>query len=507
MSLEPPPLLETPPAPSAPAVAFRPAQPKTRSHIVAGLILIALSCLMLGYVSWVEEAWIDSVPWGNSLARVDDNPVKEGARPAQIRKIPTYALPPDTPLVDAVRRTFREAGVSSTEAEPIVSLLGGSLAESVLFFPATEEELSKVIERGRAPRPGAPEVLAGELARMDSFELDGEIFQVVGHIKQGVGAATFAYWLPEEPTMAARHFSAAQEAKPGWFAPDARLLPRTKKAKGIIEKEKATAEAEAAGEDAEAVGDFSNQPVAQVPTRTAYAAGSLLAMILGAVGGYLLHRGLFVRWAAQGGLFGSIFGAVAARPRLFEAMHLLLYGAFFFAMFRGWQLPLNNIAIGQFVAGEFTTGGLQYVGQAYASGHIARAAAATFFNNYVMQTLLLTFILSLVPLMPGLFKTIASFVLTGFTMVPIWTGTASGYTYHVVTMVFELEAYIVACFAVYIWTASLYRWLISHLTVACERPSLRNVFAMYAEAAVLSGVMLALAAGYEAATLILFSGH
>jgi hypothetical protein len=467
----------------------------TRGRIGAGFCLILACCLLLLYVDHLEVVWLDREPWSYAVARIDDGEPPTGARPAKFRPVPRESLPPDTPFVAAMREGLGPEAANAGDGADMLQLMGVGLAESIIMMPATDEELAAVLESGRVPKRGAPEVLAGVFARQDSFKLDDETFRVVGRIKGSVGGAAFAYVLPDDTALAAKHFNEALGARGGWYLPDAEASP----------KEELISRLESAREDAAA---FMLQPVPQTPTRPAYTGASLLALLLGAVGGYLLHDGLF-RGAAGNGTkaFWRVYREVVHWPRLFLAMHIFLYGAFFLSMLAGAQNPLANIGIGQFVAGQFMSGGLSYIGDAYASGHIFSATAATFYNNYFWQTLMFTFVASLLPLALGILKTVASFVLTGFTMVPLWNGTAAGYSYHSITMVLELEAYIVACFAVMVWTIGFYRALYRGLIGSPEPRVLVHLFWFYVQAAILCGLMLAIAAGYEATTLILLGGR
>lgn len=467
----------------------------TRGRICTGLVLILACCLLLAYVAHLELVWLDGEPWSYAVARIDDGEPPTGARPARIRPVPSESLPPDTPFVAAIREGLGPEAANTGDGADMLQLMGVGLAESIIMMPASDEELAAVLESGRVPKRGAPELLAGVLARQDSFKMDGETFRVVGRIKGSVGGTAFAYLLPDEEGLAARHFSDAVGARAGWYLPDAEAAPR----------EELVSRLESAREDAAA---FLLQPVPQTPTRPAYTAASLLALLVGAVGGYLLHDGLFRGAAANGTKpFWRVYREVVRWPRLFMAMHVFLYGTFFIAMLAGAQNPLANIGIGQFVAGQFMSGGLSYIGDAYASGHIFSATAATFYNNYFWQTLMFTFVASLLPLALGILKTVASFVLTGFTMVPLWNGTAAGYSYHSITMVLELEAYIVACFAVMVWTIGFYRALFRGMIGSPEPRALAHQFWFYVQAAVLCGLMLVIAAGYEATTLILIGGR
>lgn len=460
-----------------------------RKRLFGGFALIMSCCLALLYIAVVERNWLESEAWAHALARIDDAPPPEGAIPAWFRALPKESLPPDTPLVAAMREQLGVISASAEDAESsetMLDLMGVNLAEMVILLPAEDADLAKVLESGRLPRRGQPEVLRGDLARADSFALDGVAFKVTGRLKASMGGASFAYVLPDDPVLAAAHFSPDKGARSGWYATDPSKIDRPS---AFEKKEDDTAAPQA------------EQPVAQTRTRTAYVVGSFLALVAGAIGGYMLHLAIFTRFQRH----SALCRAVVASPRLFAGMHIFLYGAFFFAMLRGAQLPHNNIAIAQFVYGQFTTGGLQYIGEAYASGDIFHAAVATFQNNYVMQTLVLTFFISVVPLAFGILKTLLSFVLVGFTMVPIWTGTAEGYSFHSVTMVLELEAYILACFVVALWTIAFYRACFRLLRGDLDFHAIGDTARIYVEGMVITGVMLAIAGLYEALTLISFS--
>jgi len=499
--LSPPPL----PVSSLDTAGLAPYHP---ARLWLGLLAMCGCCLLLLYIAHVESVWLDAAPWSYGMARVDKEAPPEGARPAHIRNVPVDSLPADTPLVAEIRKVYATAPeVTDDELrqsnEDFLKVLGVGLAESILVFPASDEELAPLLESGRLPQRGKPEVLRGDLARADSFTLDGVEFKVVGRLKPSVGGMAFAYFLPEDAGLVAAHFVDARDTKPGWYIPDARTLPDT------FGSKIAAAKAEDTGDESVAPDPFADQPVAQVRTRLAYRYGGLLALILGAIGGYHLHAQLFRMLARQQWpILGTMFWEVASRPRLFLAMHVLLFGPFFFAMYCGGELPLNNIAITRFVADQFTTGGLAYIGEAYARGDILSATLATFKNNYVIQTLGLTFGVSIVPLALGIVKTLFSFVLVGFVMVPLWAGTAGGYAYHSITMVLELEAYILACFVVAAYTLRFYHGV---LTVLSGRSpaweGVQSTLLLYWGGIVTTGLMLVIAAAYEATTLILIGGR
>jgi hypothetical protein len=181
-------------------------------------------------------------------------------------------------------------------------------------------------------------------------------------------------------------------------------------------------------------------------------------------------------------------------------MHVLLYGLFFLSMLPALVYPFISVWMQEFIGQVFSEkGSLDYVGEAYASGDIAGAAFATWLNNYIVQTVGLTFALSLVIPLAGVLKTAASFAFAGLGITPIWSGMPGMLTYHSITMVLELEAYIYACVAVCAFWTRLIRGLAAPATARAAGAAAKSL----GSATLLAGLMLGVAAAYEAATLIL----
>jgi hypothetical protein len=183
------------------------------------------------------------------------------------------------------------------------------------------------------------------------------------------------------------------------------------------------------------------------------------------------------------------------------SLHLVLYGVFFLSMAAGLVWPGANAALKAWVGAVFSEGGLSYVGQAYASGNIVHAATATFYHNFVTATLVWNIGLSLVIPFIGLFKTAVSLGLVGFAMAPIWSNTFAGYTYHSVTMGIELEAYILATFSIVVYALHFFRGIVRGNFLHEWGQGFQTALG----SAVIAGVLLAVAALYEAVTLIFFA--
>jgi len=465
-------------------------------RLSSGLGFVLLGCLLLSYVAFVEARWLEREPWPHAafFRAADDAP--EGAREAWVRPVPKESLPPDSEFVTELR--------SRERSEQILGILGADAAEAVIMLPASQEELAALLDSGRLPEPGKPEALQGDLARLESFRLDGVDFTVVGRLRQSTAGFAFAYLVPDDAALRTAHFSMTTAARQAWFHETGQreALPPLEAG----EAEAAPSETEIADvEETAAVGPLGL--FHQVRTRTVYAYSVIVGLLFVAIGGVIVHLHA-IRVLAQTRIPGValLCREILAQPGTFVGLNIFLYGLFFFAMFRAMGHPLFILHLIQFVATEFTTGDLAYIGKAYASGEIIQAAAATFVNNYLVQTLVMTFLLSIVPLALGVAKTAFSFLMVGGAMSPIWTGSAGGYSYHSITMALELEAYIVACFVAVCWPMRLVRAYARFTAGESAAPEILYGLKLFGGGILATGAMLALAAFYEAATLILLKG-
>ena len=129
------------------------------------------------------------------------------------------------------------------------------------------------------------------------------------------------------------------------------------------------------------------------------------------------------------------------------------------------------------------------------------ATLATLRQNYLMGTCLYSVLPSLVIPFAGLLKNLVSFLFVGFIMAPLWTGSAVQNTYHSITLTLELEAYVVVSFAICVLPVRVFEgirrgeWASQYMAG----------FRVLGSAVILVGIMLAIAAAYEATTLILLN--
>lgn len=441
------------------------------SDPVLGAVLFASGIGLIAAVAFFEERYLAEAPWATAVFSPDSAAPWEGTTRISARHVPMSNFPDMQFMIDSLRTRMEEKDIAAFRLDK---------TEWVLAFDAASNTFESVLESGRLPKQGAREVLAGCLARLERFEMDGAQFEVVGRLRRDTGGLAFAYVLPDGPALR-RHFSAARGATNGWFDAEP-------------EDNFATLDEDALQGRTIVGGD--------PPARRTHTLVVILGLVCVATGGAVLHVRILNRWGPTArGVFAPFLRAHAEGPFLVALMHVVLYGSLFLAMLAATRMPIENMRLHEFVVHTFSEGGLGYVGDAYQSGNVWRAAAATWVNNYLLQTLGLTFLPSLIVPFVGVLKTLGSFVLAGFALSPLWAGNASRFVFHAITMTLELEAYILACVAICLFPIRLFG--------RSHGPGLPQRFVaawrIVIGAALLCGIMLAIAGLYEALTLILIA--
>lgn len=474
-------------------------------------LILLMGFLLIAAAAVREALWLAGEPFPNLTVTGVERDAMEGAIPALVRVLPGS--------ISEEEQAFAEQlVVLMSEGDTSADGIAGSLFDGpqILLASLDAETLDALCVDGRAPVPGAREALAGDLAAEESFELDGETWTVTGRIARSVSGTLYSYVIPETPELVAS-FAANTDAEQ---LHEARLyLDGTAVLEGWM------AEAEAAPVAAEGAEAGEIPPLESLlmggmaRTKDSIAWMTLLSLVLIAVGGvplYLRAGKRLLRDAPP--MPGMLATEVRRWPRLFIILHVVLFGVFFLAMAEGIRNPLWNLRAMTAVSQIFTEGELNYIQTAYESGNILDAAWATFQNNYILQTFGMTFfpLLTLwatgagfslpvallgTPLPLGVAKTTVSFFIVGFAMSPIWCGTAVGYSFHSVTMVLELEAYVIACFVVLVWPVRLLYGL-----MARDSRVMIDAGNFLAGGLLVTAGMLGIAALYEAATLILIGG-
>ncbi|MBI1318676.1 MAG: hypothetical protein GC168_06975 [Candidatus Hydrogenedens sp.] len=466
-------------APSEPPRVLSPVGRQALLGLAA--VLAAMAGLLL--VGMLEAGWQAANPWGFAqLIPAIENP-PEDAEPVRARPVPIENF--------ADQAAQRDEIISLGGDEEAFAMLGLSRTETVYFVGPSFDTLEGALASGRMPVPGEPEVLAGDLARLDRFTMDGSEFTVVGYLKPGTGGTTFAYVLPGHARWESL-FEEAAGAVRGYLLRDARPVAEVSQETKLEEK---VAETQLPGAEW-----FS--PLQR--THPVFAVAALVLLMIVSLGSAVMHTA-GLQWLARHTLLGRsmLIRAMAAYPGLWVGVHLVSFAVFYGAMIYSLLQPLVNFHLMAFVTYVFSDGGLGYLGDAYASGNMIAAANATWWNNYVVQTLNYTLMLSLIPLALGFIKTLGSLALVGLIMSPQWTGTAASYAVHAGTLALEIEPYLIACFPVVLWPW----WVFQSIRGREWLPGrLRQTLFLFAETAVLTGILLYGAALYEAVTLILLMG-
>lgn len=460
------------------------------------ILLLILGLLVLITAAIVEIVRWNAAPWGSTLVNIDAAEAPEGSFKTRVRSLPLDQVP-------GVEEEILVLEAMSDLENDLVTALNIRRTE-VIIAVEDYSDWGALLCAGRVPAPGTNEVLAGGLARVDSFMLDDETFNVVGTLCPEVGGLQFAFLLPYDPDDPGTVFSVANGAKEGWIYPAG--LNEMSDVLSIIAGDNDLDDDDvfekAAGELQRASMGGSDVHLAGALNSSFVKWSVLAALVIMATGGSWFHIRLFRRLARRSKWpTRALFRAMDETPRLWISLHVILFGVFALAMAWGLIQPLQNLRVMGMLAGMFSDGDLQYIGDAYKSGNVFKAAAATFVNNYWYQTLLFTLLVSFIPFAPGAFKTAASFGLVGFAMAPNPIGSASGYTYHSITMVLELEAYIVASFCAVFWVRQCWRALRHG-----DGQELKKGVSVMLGGALVTAVMLAIAGFYEATTLILLGG-
>jgi hypothetical protein len=454
-------------------------------RVTVPLLLIAAGVLLLAAGAFLEQRWLDAQPWREAIFVPEGVSSLDGAIPVQVRNVPSESLPPLPGLL--------EGGAGVPDLDTVIEQFGLNDTEYVVAAPLDEAVLSGLLGGGRLPERGKPEVLAGALTRVERFTLDGQEFQVVGHLKGTTSGFLFAFLLPESPAHG-DIFSAEAGATTGYVQPNGTVLLE------VLEAERAAAEtAEDADAPAGEEGAVPDLVGGLTMTLPGFQILAMLGLALAAAGGCWAHTRFF-RWLAvrPRGRTLPVLLEVREWPRLWASLHVVYFGAFLAMMLLALENPLWSMRLTEAVSTVFTEGELSYITDAFESNNILLATIAIWRHNYLTATVLLTFAISVIPFL-GAIKTVLSFALVGFAMAPIWTSSLGGYWYHSITMVLELEAYILASFTVIIVPLLLG----TGLWQGTLRPYALRAAAALLSAVLLTGVMLLIAAFYEAATLIL----
>ncbi len=474
-----------------------PRTPRPPLRLKGPLVFVLAGVLLLALCAGIESARMAAQPWSHALLAPLGKPAIDAAEAiaVQTRRVPAENYGSILPAIEE-NMPSSLLGENWEKDRALIARLE-SATPWVVTGPFSNDTLEKLLASGRLPARGAAEVLAGPLAELDTFELGGTTFTVVGRFSPRVAAFIQAYVLPADAAHAAL-FNEEAGANSGYVLPDARgyMVQLREKARARLEEAEANTAVVASGMPGV-------MEMLAMPGRDLALLGVLaLALVaLGAAWAFTHTLEWLAARSVNGGAMAVALHAPGRRRRLWVSLHLVLYGAFFLSMLAALVWPGANAALKSWVGAVFSEGGLSYVGRAYASGNILQAAVATFYHNFVTATLVWNVAVSLVVPFLGLFKTAGSLALVGFAMAPIWSDTFAGYTYHSITMGLEIEAYILATFSIVVYALHFFRGVVRGAFLREMVQGLQTVYGCVLIAAVLLGA----AALFEAVTLILFA--
>lgn len=470
-----------------------------------GFLLTLLGLLSLTLIGGREIVLLQQEPFKNAFILFDlpDAQSRDEAIPASLRLVQRSQFLESDLILQMMGELTAWDRFSNTVrlADP----------ELVIAIDLPQEMLLPMLESGRLPEQGQPEVLAGDLAREDPFEIDGIEFRVVGRLKRTVSGFLFAYLLPFRKDFKPL-FLPEWGGVEGYFFPDGSRLIERGLLPDYFRSNLPKDEGDFLYDDQGQVVFAETEDVTEVitPVLPNYLGGvirssdvvvfsTFFAMILVAVGCAYFHYYLFL-WLnlSKNRLLGPLFEEIIKRPTLYRSLYIFYYAVFFYAVWFAIENPLLAWRVKQYIEAVFNHGGLGHVGAAYDSGNIFLAAWMTFYNNFIEQTLGLTFLVSLFPIPLGLLKNLLSFWVVGNAMAPLWSGSAVMLSLHSLTMALELQAYVLACFAITVWTLFFFSGIFNHLFL----PKVKRGLGVFISAIVVTGFILGIAAFYEAFTLI-----
>jgi len=524
---------------TAPATRTAVSAPPDGRFFIRGVALMLMASALLGLCGEVEKRWLDSVPWSRAAVLVDGmEPCDQasGRIPVRVLRLPPESLesvlsPAETALFH--RPEWAETtDLSSTGFGP----------PWLILLDADASVLAPLIASGHAPDPDLPEVLAGELIAPTCHTVDihGVSCTVSGRLRGGIPAFPWAFvalngngmtpilrdcpevWSgcldPEGLNRMAENFDeSSAEARPvaesgAEISDDADTTSKVVLRSWDGSMDAGTAVGEVA--KSPGTGSSDNRPDQEdapfwianpCRTRPEITFAGLAALFLSFLGGALLQRDLLYRMAAAArpdDFFYPFLREIRRFTRLWKWLHGVYYSWVLVCMLAALAMPALGLFLLSAVQQVFSEGSLAYVGAAYESGSVLQAAWATFYNNYIIQTVRNTILLSIFGLPVGVFIVFSTLFPTAMVMSPICTRVVSGYALHSVTMTLELQAYLLAVFAVLCWSRRVWIFLArpTRFTFAGLTFGVRAL----AGATLFIGIQLAVAALYEAITLLLF---
>jgi hypothetical protein len=453
-------------------------------------VIIAAVGLSLMLAAYETRGPVDSeAPWSSGLIVMSPDGsaakvVRAGAIPARLRLLSSSGIAEMLLFATGDLVPDKALGV---KGQVRVKLIGLSLASVGIG--------ADWLESGRLPEPGRNEVVAGaKIEPSDTLLVGGETLKVVGTLKPGLALFATSYLIPTEVAADATKKLFPAEVPTvlnAWLVPNSAEERRDPKVRNELEEifpQKRFAWV---------------SPEDRLEPRAFYLYLSGLGIFL--LGGSGALIGLF-RWLA--GKVTSPFLAaplleMKARPRLVWSVHLLYFGLAIGGSLLAYELADVQIVLLGKVREALATKSnpLGIAAEAYLSGNIPLAAAVTFAINFLLGSLAVITLPSV--LVPGVGAFVAGIraVAWGLILAPATQSLAYGMLPHSGTMLLEGEGYILA---------TLFGLLVPIHIV--QRRLGGNVFTRFGRVVLLNfkanfwiALVLAVAAIYEATEVILMN--
>jgi hypothetical protein len=397
------------------------------------IAFVGLVVMVAAYAS--RERINSSAPWKSGLivmspAASVEKSGRAGAIPTRLRLLSTSDIAELLLFGTGDSAPYKALGVKGQVRVKLIEL---SLA--IAGIGATE------LQSGRLPESGRNEILAGaRIAPRESLIVGGQSLKVVGVLKPDLALFANSFLIPPEATSTDATNSLFPAVVPSvlhaWLvrasAEELRDDKVRKELEEIFPPEKYAWVT----------------PQDRLEPRTFYLYLSGLAIFL--LGGSGALIGLF-RWlagkVASSGIAGPLL-EMKARPRLVWGVHLVYFGLVIAASLLIYEHPdVQSILLGKVREALATKSNpLGIAADAYLSGNIPRAAVVTFAINFLLGSLAVITLPSLVLPGSGVFMACLRATAWGMMLAPATQALALGMLPHSGTMLLEGEGYILATF-------------------------------------------------------------
>jgi hypothetical protein len=425
------------------------------------------------------------IPWANGFIAIAIGPEGSSKEPP-----PAWAIAAELRYLPGGERTEMILRTLRQVAPAAVKALEARLRPKLIGLPAVKDGVGQeALQSGRLPAADSDEILAGSTApEHDRLTIGDRTLKVVGVLKPDAAVFTDCY-LVNRSESTSDLFPADEDSIR--HASLVSLTPERSRDRKLLQQ------LEGAYPESKYI---LVTPVGRLARNVyyPYLAGQAILLVCGS--GALI--GLY-RWLADRVRFrwlAAPLQEMQRRPRLVWGVHLAYFGLVVVGAAWIYEMPDVQAFLMTGVKGAFTgsKGPFGATGQAYLSGNVPRAAAMTFLVNFLIGTLAVITLPSVI--LPGVGVVMAAVRATtwGLLLGPTSVALALAMLPHVWVMLLEGEGYILA---------ALFSLLIPvHLAQASLGGTVLGRFGrvllLNVQASLLVALVLAFAACYEAIEVI-----